>query len=130
VVDGPEPDYPCEDSTGDIVDPATGLPRLLSRKCATCIYRPGNPMHLQPGRRDQMQATAVERGSWIVCHSTLPAAGQPDAGICRGYYDVTRTEVFAFALARWMGDSMGVRWPEDVLMEPPTPDYLKDVETP
>jgi hypothetical protein len=129
VLDAPDPDQPCAESTGDIVDQATGLPRLLSRKCNTCIYRPGNLMHLQPGRRDQMEATALARDSWIVCHSTLPAAGQPEAGICRGFYDIARTESLGFALARFFGDRMGVRWPEAVLMEPPTPTYQQDTET-
>lgn len=30
--------------TEDVVDPAIGRPRVLDRKCVTCIYRPGNRM--------------------------------------------------------------------------------------
>ena len=32
----------------DITDPATGLSRLLSERCSTCILRPGDKMHLGP----------------------------------------------------------------------------------
>lgn len=91
-----------EDDDGET--PPWGVPvdddgrlRVLSAKCATCIYRRGNLMWLEDGRKDEMAATAVERGSWIISHSTLPYNRDADGNapevppaVCRGYYDAER----------------------------------------
>lgn len=71
-------------------DPATHRPRLLSRQCPTCILRPGNPMHLRPGRlRDMITAALREGSQGIICHDTLSYGEHPDFGgaLCRGFYD-------------------------------------------
>lgn len=107
------------DRHGDIVDPATGLPRVLARKCATCIYRPGNLMHLRPGRREEMQEHAVANGSWIVCHSTLPAAGTDRQAICRGFYDVAGRDTVGIRLAHALAAVAGRDWPACAALEPP-----------
>ena len=49
--DGTEPENTGDgeaapDWRQDISDPATGLSRLLSERCPTCILRAGDPMHL------------------------------------------------------------------------------------
>lgn len=70
--------------------PSGGKPRLLSEQCATCIYRPGNPMHLQPGRLRQMTTAALQQGiQGVICHDTLPYGDHPGFGgtLCRGFYD-------------------------------------------
>ncbi|MEV6639653.1 hypothetical protein [Amycolatopsis sp. NPDC051371] len=86
---------------GDVVDPATGLPRTLEDKCPTCIFRPGNLMHLTEGAREDMVRAALERGSWIVCHTTLPDAGIPigQQAICRGFWDVHARDSLGCRLA-------------------------------
>ncbi|OXM59559.1 hypothetical protein CF165_47000 [Amycolatopsis vastitatis] len=86
---------------GDVVDHSSGLPRVLDRKCGTCIFRPGNLMHLDPGRREEMVRAALGRGSWIVCHATLPAAGIPigEQAICRGFWDVHARDSLGCRLA-------------------------------
>jgi hypothetical protein len=73
----------------DITDPATGGSRLLSRKCATCILRPRDPMHLGPERLREIIGPALAAGSFVVCHDTLTYGDFPDYGpaICRGFYD-------------------------------------------
>lgn len=71
-------------------DPATKRPRLLTDKCSTCIFRPGNPMHLSPGRVKSMVREAIQNGSQgIICHQTLSYGDNPDFGgaLCRGFYD-------------------------------------------
>ncbi len=70
-------------------DPATMKSRLLSRQCDTCIFRPGNPMHLDPGRLHEMVTTALAEQSFVICHDTLPYGPHPDTppAICRGFYD-------------------------------------------
>ncbi|MBG0818276.1 hypothetical protein [Planomonospora sp. ID82291] len=93
VLDELYPPRPRRDAPldpGGIVDPATGQPRLSARKCSTCIFRPGNLMHLAPGRRDEMVTEALANNSWIICHATLPYGAHPEAAqaVCRGFYDV------------------------------------------
>lgn len=71
-------------------DHGTGLPRLLSEQCATCIFRPGNPMHLRPGRLKAMCEGVLREGSQgVICHDTLSYGPHPDFGgaLCRGFYD-------------------------------------------
>lgn len=69
---------------------------VLNRKCDTCIYRPGNLMHLNDGRRDSMAAKAVANQTVISCHETLDGA----RSVCRGFYDVHGRQILALVLAR------------------------------
>lgn len=57
---------------------------VKAEKCATCIFRPGNLMRLEPGRVEDMVAQAKRAESVIVCHSTL-ATGKN--AVCRGFFD-------------------------------------------
>lgn len=78
----PEPPQPLS-----VGDPDTMRTRLLARKCATCIFRPGNPMHLHPGRLRDLVADAGD--GFIICHSTLPgmAPNGVKPAVCRGFAD-------------------------------------------
>jgi hypothetical protein len=83
----PEPDdTPPPLSVGD---PELGKTRLLTHQCRTCIFHPGNRMHLAPGRLKQMVADTLAQGGYIICHDTLPYGEHPDAqpAICRGFAD-------------------------------------------
>lgn len=71
---------------------------VLDRKCSTCIFRPGNLMHLEPGRVDQMVEACIENQSVIPCHKTLDGP----RSICRGYWDVHRDEIWPLRLAHAM----------------------------
>lgn len=73
----------------DVVDREAGRPRVLSDQCTTCVFRSGNPMRLRPGRLAQMIRDAVEAGTWIVCHSTLPYHPKCPGwqAVCKGFYD-------------------------------------------
>ena len=66
----------------------TGV-RVMAERCPTCIFWPGNLMHLQPGRVREMLAEARAADSCIVCHSTMDAEHQ---AVCRGQYDVLQTQ--------------------------------------
>src|SRR2546430_5700528 len=71
-------------------DPALRKTRLLSRQCATCIFQPGNPMSLTPGRLRDLVDQARTRDSFIICHETLPYADPPPGvrpAVCRGFHD-------------------------------------------
>jgi hypothetical protein len=87
----PTPDHDDPDDTDrglSVGDPVLGKTRLLSRQCATCIFRPGNLMHLSPGRLRQMVTEARGDAGYIICHSTLPYADSPiPPAICRGFAD-------------------------------------------
>ena len=74
--DGTEPEDPGDgeaapDWRQDISDPATGLSRLLSERCATCILRPGDPMYLGAERTAAFIRQVLAAGSYVVCHDTL-----------------------------------------------------------
>lgn len=95
--DGTEPENPGDgepapDWRQDISDPATGLSRLLSERCPTCILRPGDPMYLGPERTAAFIGHALDAGSYVVCHETLTYGDFPGYGpaICRGFFDAYR----------------------------------------
>ncbi len=72
---------------------------VLTRKCDTCIFRPGNLMRLQPGRVDDMVNHCIENDTVIPCHSTLDGP----RSICRGLYDVHRDDITVMQLAERIG---------------------------
>lgn len=68
-----------------------GRVHVLARQCKTCIFRPGNPMFLQPGRVAGMVREARADESAITCHSTLYRAGVDNA-VCKGFFDRHKTQ--------------------------------------
>jgi hypothetical protein len=108
---------------GDIVDPATGLPRVLARKCGTCIYRPSTVIPAE--RREQMQRDAVANGAWIICHHTLPAAGETEQAVCRGFYDVARRDSWGLRLAHAVAVANGLTYPDCAEIAPPEHDVAR-----
>jgi hypothetical protein len=89
--DGVDPDdvEPADRARLSVGDPVLRKTRLLSRQCATCIFRSGNPMHLTPGRLRELVAQARGAAGYIICHCTLPAYAGPGAkpAVCRGFAD-------------------------------------------
>lgn len=71
-----------------------GKVHVCKRLCSTCIFRPGNLMDLEEGRRDELVAKAVESDGQIPCHETLERSR---GAICRGYYDRHRTATLQIA---------------------------------
>ncbi|MEV0810951.1 hypothetical protein [Micromonospora sp. NPDC050200] len=90
------PDQPVDttDAHLSVGDPTLGKSRLLSRQCDTCVFAPGNKMHLAPGQLRDLVTEARTRESFIICHSTLPHYLYPEArpAICRGFADRYRTQ--------------------------------------
>lgn len=79
----------------------TGRPQLLAEKCTTCIFRPGDPMHLGPDRvRDVIQDNR-DAGALLTCHQTLSYGKHPEVGqaACRGFYDAYGLESVAARFA-------------------------------
>lgn len=73
-----------------------GKVHVLSAKCATCIFRPGNLMHLREGALELMVEECKEKNLTVPCHDTI--IDGPKA-ICRGFYDVHRQDVLPLRLA-------------------------------
>ncbi|QGN49800.1 hypothetical protein GKC29_25225 [Micromonospora sp. WMMC415] len=90
----PAPDAKVSHHALGVGDPDLGKSRLLSRQCDTCIFAPGNRMHLAPGRLRDLVAEARSRESFIICHDTLPHYKDPEVepAICRGFADRYRTQ--------------------------------------
>jgi len=86
----------------DITDQASGLSRLLSQRCSTCILRPGDKMHLGPEQTTAFVRQALAEGTYVVCHQTLTYGDNPDFGpaICRGFYDAHASRSPALRLLR------------------------------
>jgi len=75
-------------SEHDVIDPATGKPRLLTGRCTTCVFRPSNLMNLPPGRLAELVAHNRDAGAGLTCHQTLSYSGTGAArAFCRGFYD-------------------------------------------
>lgn len=96
----------------NVVDPATGLPRVLSRKCGTCIFRrPGRAL-VGPERRDEVAQRAVENDSWVICHDTLPYGKHEvppgEQAICRGFWDTHRRDSLGCRMAVVLGGPIEV----------------------
>jgi hypothetical protein len=89
----------------DITDPATGLSRLLSGRCSTCILRPGDKMYLGPEQTAAFVRRVLAEGTYVVCHQTLTYGDYPDFGpaICRGFFDAYAGRSPALRLLRAFG---------------------------
>jgi hypothetical protein len=74
--------YDEDGRRSDVAEP--GEIRLCARMCGTCIFRPGNLMHLAPGRVADMVKSARADEGHITCHKTLDTDAP---AICRGYAD-------------------------------------------
>jgi hypothetical protein len=70
-----------------------GKVHLMAEKCPTCVFRPGNLMHLDPGRLAEMVRESKANESAIICHSTLDG----DNAVCRGFYDRHATATLQLA---------------------------------
>ena len=58
--------------------------RLLATQCSTCIFRPANLMHLEPGRVKGMLDEVRATDTYVVCHQSL---GRKLGDICKGSND-------------------------------------------
>lgn len=88
----------------DVGDAEAGKTRLLSERCATCILRPpGERIGLDNERIAEVIRDARARGSYVVCHSTLPVVAPPGVkpAVCRGFADTYRTPYLQLIASLW-----------------------------
>jgi hypothetical protein len=88
-----------------VADPATGTVRVLSRRCASCIYRRAMRATLGASVRALIRQ-ARDTGGFVICHESLPVwQGEhpriPPA-ICHGYA-AQFPDTFALRVARALG---------------------------
>lgn len=70
-------------------------PKVLSEQCSSCVGRPGNLMHLNPGRLRKLVVANLDAGALLICHQTLPYGDHPEVGeaACRWFLDTYGPEV-------------------------------------
>lgn len=61
-------------------------PAVFAEMCETCIFRPGNPMRLRPGRLQQVVRDNLRTGTLLICHTTTYGQAAEEV-VCRGFYD-------------------------------------------
>lgn len=81
---------------------SNGKVHVMSEKCATCIFRPGNLMHLNAGRVKEMVDGSLADEAGITCHKTIHGQAEQEA-TCRGFYDAYGMRVAAFQVASRLG---------------------------
>lgn len=79
-----------------------GKVHVMAEKCETCIFRPGNLMHLEPGRVKEMVEGSIADGAGITCHKTIHGGAEQEA-TCRGFYDSYADQVLVFRMAQAYG---------------------------
>ncbi len=73
----------------------TGM-RVAVEQCSTCIFRPGNLMHLSPGRLAEMAKDVQATEGYVTCHTTLDRPLRQRV-ICRGSFDRYKTRIIQVA---------------------------------
>lgn len=87
-----------------------GKPLLFAEKCATCVFRPGNPMHLAEGRLADLTEQNRKTGSMLICHTTTYGQAGREV-MCRGYWDAYAS---SSVVPQMMERLFGPEWYEEV----------------
>jgi hypothetical protein len=97
----------------DVLDRQTGKVRVLTRQCATCIFRPGDPMRLGAEYTRQVINENLQVGALLTCHATLPYGDHPHFGpaVCAGFWARHRNDVPAGRIAQLCIGVIGVTPP-------------------
>lgn len=75
----------------------------MAEKCDTCVFYPGDRMHLGKGRFGEIIRDNLEADAALQCHKTLSYSSEKKPGaICRGFYDGYRGRITALRLAEQM----------------------------
>lgn len=93
-------------------------PQLLTERCATCVFRPDNRMHLRAGGLADLVAANLAAGTVLICHDTLPYGLHPDRpqAMCRGFWDAYAEDT---PLVQVMARLFGPDWYQ---LTPPPPE--------
>jgi hypothetical protein len=97
-----------DEDAGGIFEPESGMAVWVqAEKCDTCIFWPGNRMHLHKGLLQELVREAVADRSHIPCHDTLlyGRRNRLRPAMCRGYHDHPQGNEASMALD--LGRSLG-----------------------
>ena len=104
------------DATDSAQDPDWGQPyrdgkvHVMAEKCGTCVFHPGNRMHLSPGRLADMADHVKETGVPFACHQTLSYAADKyrdhygGNALCRGAVDAYGDQSMIMRMAHAVGN--------------------------
>lgn len=71
----------------------------MAERCPTCIFRPGNRMHLREGRLAEVVAANRRTSTALICHlTTFGAAPELGEVVCRGYFDAYGEETASISV--------------------------------
>jgi hypothetical protein len=89
-----------------------GKVRVLSRRCGTCLFRPGHPFG--EDRAAEVIEANVARGALLTCHSTLPYGPHPDFGpaVCAGFWARHAMQTAAGRIAQFVLGVTRIKPPE------------------
>lgn len=82
---------------------------VMAEMCATCVFRPGNLMDLQPGRLRYMVKKSLDDDAAITCHKTIDTDNN---AVCRGFFDRHQRDVTPLRLAAHCG-ALAFQEPEE-----------------
>lgn len=80
-----------------------GLVHVCTTMCSTCVFRPGNLMHLRSGRLRNLVDGNLAGDTALTCHQTLYGGHPAGEAVCRGYFDAYAQEVTPLRLAVALG---------------------------
>lgn len=81
-----------------------GRVHVLTEKCSTCVFRPGNLMSLAAGRLKDLADDNRRADTALTCHQTLPYNHyEAEPAICRGYFDAYAEEITPLRMAVAIG---------------------------
>lgn len=80
-------------------------PQLLAERCSSCVFRPGDLMHLGAERFRTIIRQNLDAGAAPICHQTLSYGDHPEVGeaVCRGFYDAYGDQVNAIRVVHRLG---------------------------
>lgn len=94
------------------------MSNVMRQMCSTCIFRPGNPMHLRPGRLEDMCRETDAKDTNVICHKSKGLMDEiPVEAFCRGSVDRRPGKLVRFM--EWAGAKMNEV--DDPAPLPPSP---------
>lgn len=73
-----------------------GFVHVNGAQCVTCVYRPGNLMHLAPGALQTIITENHAKNTALVCHENIDG---DHPGVCHGFWRTHPTMVLRLAQA-------------------------------
>ena len=76
--------------------------KVYDQRCQTCVFWPGNRMHLNPGRLADLVKHNRAASAALECHTSTHGR-MPQTVLCRGYLDAYGDETTSVQVYQRMG---------------------------